>query len=353
MVIGTCGFCSTGSSAVSDYLREFDENQVIDNLEWTFTYLPDGLEDLEYHLTKNINRDDNCGIAIPRFRRLMRYYFEKQIPLPRNEARQITESFLDEIIQMKWQSTRRSDCLLYPTWLYRTFGHRLMKKKVLPFLKKNFRKEFLVYPNRMVDISISPANFQEASKRFIEKILVSFGADLSKNIVLDQPFIGNNPVKSFHFYNNPVAIIVDRDPRDHYIFSREFLSKRGRFFPSDNVYDYVKYNKLLRENQPYKIPNERVLCLNFEEMVYDYENATRKIRTFCHLPENQRPFTVFDPQLSIANTQLIAKYPQYKKDIDYIEREMPDYLFDFSRFPKPDNSGKMFMGRSPLNKKKK
>ena len=25
MIIGTCGFCSTGSSAVSDYLMEFDE----------------------------------------------------------------------------------------------------------------------------------------------------------------------------------------------------------------------------------------------------------------------------------------------------------------------------------------
>ena len=116
MIIGTCGFCSTGSSAVSDYLREFEENQVIDNLEWTLTYLPDGLEDLEYHLTKNINRDDSCAIAIPRFRRLMQYYFEKQIPLPRNEARGITESFLNEIIQMKWRSVRRTDSLLYPTW---------------------------------------------------------------------------------------------------------------------------------------------------------------------------------------------------------------------------------------------
>ena len=352
MIIGTCGFCSTGSSAVSDYLREFEENQVIDNLEWTLTYLPDGLEDLEYHLTRNINRDDSCGIAIPRFRRLMQYYFEKQIPLPRDEARGITESFLNEIIQMRWKSSRRTDCLLYPTWFYRTIGHRLLKKKILPYLKRNLKKDILIYPNRMVDISISPCNFTEASRNFIKQILLSFGADFSKNIVLDQPFIGNNPEKSFHFYDNPVAIVVDRDPRDHYIFSKEILSKKSRFFPSDNVYDYVKYYRLIRANQPYKMSNERILCMNFEEMVYDYDNTTRKIRDFCHLPENQRPFTVFDPKLSIANTQLVEKFPQYKKDIEYIERELPEYLFDFDKFPKPDNSGRMFMGKSPLNKKK-
>jgi hypothetical protein len=74
MIIGTCRFCSTGSSAVSDYLKEFDENQVLDRLEFTMVYLPDGLEDLDYHLNKNVNRDDNCGIAIPRFRRFMRTY---------------------------------------------------------------------------------------------------------------------------------------------------------------------------------------------------------------------------------------------------------------------------------------
>ena len=50
MIIGVCGFCSTGSSAVSDYLKEFKENQVLDMLEFTLAYIPDGLGDLEYIL---------------------------------------------------------------------------------------------------------------------------------------------------------------------------------------------------------------------------------------------------------------------------------------------------------------
>ena len=74
MIIGTCGFCSTGSSAVSDYLKEFDENQVLDGVEFTYVYLPDGLEDLYYHTTNKISRDDSSSIAIPRFKKFIKHY---------------------------------------------------------------------------------------------------------------------------------------------------------------------------------------------------------------------------------------------------------------------------------------
>lgn len=353
MIIGTCGFCSTGSSAVSDYLKEFDDNQVIDCLEFTLTYLPDGLEDLEYHLTRNVNRDDNSCIAIPRFRRYMRLQEHQMVhfsSLSKREARAITDDFLDEIVQLKWISSRRSDSMLFPSWFYRKIGRGLVLHRIMPILMKAFNCSFPMWPNRLLEVSINPRNFEEKSRAFVKRILQVYGADFSKNIVLDQPFIGNDPAKSFKYFDNPIAIVVDRDPRDNYIFAREFLSKKGRYMPIDNVREFVDYYKLLRHNQPYQEPNDRILRLNFEEMVYDYDNATAKIRAFCQLPENPRPFTVFDPKLSVNNTQLILKYPKYKKDVEYIEQELPEYLFNFDRFPKPDHSGQMFMGKSPLNK---
>lgn len=353
MIIGTCGFCSTGSSAVSDYLKEFDENQVLDDLELTMAYLPDGLEDLDYHLNRNINRDDNCGIAIPRFRRFMHTYEHMASVLkgiPESEARKRTEDFLDSLIQLKWKSSRRSDHLLYPTWFYRNIGCRLLNQRLIPLLKKITGKRLVIYPNRILDVCLRPEGFVEKSQQLIKWYLESFGADYNKNIVLDQPFIGNDPAKSFKYFGDAIAIVVDRDPRDNYIFTKEFLSKRGRFMPSDTVQDFVKYYKLLRDKMPYKQQNERILRLNFEEMVYDYDKATAKIRRFCNLPQNPRPKSVFDPALSVNNTQLILKFPQYADDIKYIEQKLPEYLFDFDHYPKPDNSGIMFMGKSPLNK---
>ena len=353
MIIGTCGFCSTGSSAVSDYLKEFDENQIIDRIEFSLTYLPDGLEDLEYHLKKNINRDDNCCMAIPRFRRYMRFQehlMTRLTHISKREAQAITNTFLDSIIQMRWVSARRSDYLLYPSWFYRKIGRGLLIQRLIPFLNKTLKKSLTIWPNRLLEVSINPDDFDEKSKSFVRSVLRVYGADFNKNIVLDQPFIGNDPCKSFKYYDDPIAIVVDRDPRDNYIFSREVLSKKRRFMPCDDVEDFVKYYKLLRHNQPYQTPNKRILRINFEDMVYDYDNATAKIREFCHLPDNPRPYTVFDPKLSVNNTQLILKYPKYKKDVEYIEHELPEYLFDFDRFPQPDNCGQMFMGKSPLNK---
>ena len=84
-------------------------------------------------------------------------------------------------------------------------------------------------------------------------------------------------------------------------------------------------------------------------MVYEYKKTSAKVREFLHLPENPRPRTVFEPNLSIANTQVFKRFPQFAEDVRKIERELPEYLFDFSKYPEPDFSKKMFYGKSPLH----
>lgn len=354
MIIGTCGFCSTGSSAVSDYLKEFDEVQGLDNIEFTFAYLPDGLGDLYHHLSECVIRDDSSAMAIPRFRRFIKFYsrsLSAHTRLKESELNDITEKFLDSIIQMRWKGERRLDPLLFPGWFRRYIGGSLFQQRIIPYLNKRLHRCVEIYPYRELEVSVNHPDLEKQCKQYLKDLLTAVGADFSKHIVLDQPFAGNNPQSSFHFFDDPYAIVVDRDPRDNYIFAREHLYKRKKFMPINNVEEFVQYYKLMRDNMPYKENNQRVLRMHFEEMVYDYDNATKKIREFLNLGENKKPFSIFDPKLSINNTQLILKFPQYADDVKYIEEHLPEYLFDFSRYPKPDNSGKMFMGKSPLNKK--
>ena len=47
MIIGTCGFSWSGSSAVQDFLKEFEEIEVYDRIEFILAFHPDGLEDLD------------------------------------------------------------------------------------------------------------------------------------------------------------------------------------------------------------------------------------------------------------------------------------------------------------------
>lgn len=82
------------------------------------------------------------------------------------------------------------------------------------------------------------------------------------------------------FFDDPYAIVVDRNPRDNYVFAKTKLLGRNHFMAVDTVDDFIKYYRALRMNQPYKNPCDRVLSLQFEEMVYDYDIATKKIRDF-------------------------------------------------------------------------
>lgn len=356
MIIGTCGFCSTGSSAVSDYLKEFDEVETFDSVEFTITYLTDGLIDLEYHLMKQNFRDDSCYSAIPRFRKFMKAHFEdgalpKLTPITKKQIRCYTDEFINSIVQINWRSTSRSDVLLDNYYLYRYFGTSIMNGRVIPMLTKKVGHPVDIYPVRDLQVSIKPTCFYESAKKLINSILAAAGVDITKKVVLDQPFCGNDPASSFPYFDDPKAIVVDRDPRDNYLFTKIVLAKRGLYMPVDNVSTFVNYYRLMRDNQPYKQSNDRILRIQFEDMVYNYENTTPLINEFCGLQGNPNPFTIFNPEISMPNTQLFRRFPEYAKDIEFIEKELPEYLFDFTKYPEPTVNGPMFYGKSPLNKR--
>ena len=201
-----------------------------------------------------------------------------------------------------------------------------------------------------MEFSISPDDFVLHTRNYVMNILREAGAKEGHNIVLDQPYSGNYPQKSFDYFDNPVAIVVDRDPRDNYLFAKKFLLHKGRSIPSESVEKFVVYYRNMRENMPYKQEDARVLRLNMESMIYDYEETAQKVIDFCNLKEWSNPRTIFEPTLSINNTQVFKRYPEYEADIRYIERELSEYLFPFEKYGDVNTSGKMFYGKSPLNK---
>lgn len=351
MFIGVCGFGSTGSSAVSDYLKEFRENNcVLDGLEFTLAYKPDGLADLEHHIMHPNTRILDSVMSMERFRDLVlrSRYLARHSCIPPKRIRELVDGLLDSITQVSWLGKPYGRCGFWT----RVVGLRLIYFKLRPLLERRFGIQYRGWPMIPTPLAVAPANFHSAVRRFTTSFLEEMGADFSRNIVMDQPFDGNNPAVCFPFFEDPVAIVVDRDPRDNFVFAKTKLREmhHNRFMPIDDVRDFVKYYRLLRDGQPYRNPDPRILRLQFEDMVYDYDAATRKIRDFLHLPDDPAPKSIFDPALSVANTQVFKRFPQFADDVAVIERELPEYLFDFSRFPEPDLSGKMFFGKSPKNK---
>lgn len=353
MIIGACGFGSTGSSAVSDYLKEFDDISVIDDLEFTWVVQQDGLIDLEHKVMHPHFRTTDSIIAIERYLELMKrkmHSYEVH-GLSSQAFQQSVEAFIDAITQVSWDWYDLRDD--YKGLIGRYVRKAIMIRRFIPWMEKKKGTRISCYPMKKVRLSVKPQNFYEAARKHVSEMLCGMGADPSKHLVLDQPFSGDNPQAAFPFFHDAYAIVVDRDPRDNYVFARTRLLGRNHFMAVDTVEDFVKYYRALRDGQPYQEKHDRVLSIMFEDMVYHYDETTERIRAFLNLPENPNPRSIFEPSLSIANTQVYKRFPEFAKDIEVIERELPEYLFDFSRYPEPDPKGKMFFGKSPLNSGKK
>ena len=348
MIIGVCGFGSTGSSAVSDFLSEFDGVQVIDRIEFTFVTEVDGLIDLEFHLFHPHGRTTDSIYALKRYKRRckhMKKFFCVGGKINPKIYDKSIENFLSSITQIKWPWFIKQNN--HPIERARSFVNSTIIRRI-ESKRKIYWKRF---PQRYVSFSVAPKSFYEYSKKHVEELLIGMGWDKTKDLVLDQPFSGSNPQSAFPFFNDARAIVVDRDPRDLYCFGKTKLAGRNHFMPVDTVENFVSYYRALRKEQPYLNDNPQILRIRFEDLVYNYESTSKKIVSFLNYDFKSRNRIVFDPEKSIANTQVYKRFPEFSSDVEYIEKELKEYLFDFSKYDLPTNT-EMFFGKSSLNTNK-
>ena len=351
MIIGVCGFGSTGSSAVSDFLSEYgDFVQVLDDIEFTWVSNVDSLIDLEYHLFNPHGRTGDSIVAIQRYSEFAKKETRLLcgLGIKEKDVLNSVKRFLDSITLVKWywydfRYKKRNPLIqrLLDKYMYEIVPRKEIKAGNR--LKTRLMSE--------VSLSIKPHYFYENARNHVKDLLKLMGATLDRPLILDQPFSGNNPQACFPFYDDAYAIVVDRDPRDNYVFAKTKLLGRNHFMAIDSVEDFIKYYKALRDNQPYRESNKRVLRVQFEELVYNYDEATKRIVDFLHFPNNPNKKSIFNPDMSINNTQVWKRFPEFEKDIEKIEVELSEYLFDFEKYDvKPCTRGEMFFGKSPLRK---
>ena len=348
MIIGVCGFGSTGSSAVSDYLAEYREMQVIDNMEFTFVSDTDSLIDLEYHVMHPHKNYYDSEMAFYRFEKMIKrnaILYSKSGHIKKERFYKLANDFISDIAMVSWHNYLLDADGKYIAY----FKDALFRRRIIQWIEQKIGRRINCYPMKKVYLSVNPTNFYDSAKKYVKAIMQEMGADFSKNIVLDQPFAGNNPQASFPFFEDPYAIVVDRDPRDNYVFAKTVLSGRNHYIPLDSVEDYVKYYRALRMNQPYQENNERILRIRFEDMVFNYEETVAKINKFLNLPVNPAPKTIFIPDNSKANTRVYERFPEYSEEIKYIEKNLSEYLYDFDKYKEITSSGKMFFGRVHQN----
>lgn len=340
MIIGACGYAATGSGAVFDFLKEFDELQVGNDAEFKYTYKIDGLQDLHFHLLEKYSKTSSGDAAILRFKKASNFFKVPFLmkPIPWYEYKKITDKYVNSIVQSDFIGIENYDyenCSYLKSII--TLG---IKKIVAKYYEIITGKPYNFWPFRKIYICVEPEEFIEKSKQYIRDIIKAMGFDLSKPIVLNQPFEGNCPENSFPYFDNPKAIIIDRDVRDVYAAHQKVYFGEGRHMPRQNVKAFVEQYKQVRIHQP-KINTEQKLYIQFEDFILRYEEVSKQIMQFLDLKEHSHPKKFFNPSRSINNIQIYRKYPDLEKDIKILERELPEYCFDFSNL-KIKHTGKSF-----------
>ena len=80
-----------------------------------------------------------------------------------------------------------------------------------------------------------------------------------------------------------------------------------------------------------KTDNERVFRIHFEDLIYNYDLFLKKLYSELHIEESSHinKGMMFNPSVSINNTQVFLKNRKYSEETKYIEEHLTEFLYRF------------------------
>ena len=330
--INITGYVSSGSSAVTDYLLEFN-NTVTCKTEIRFIRDPFGIIDLDTALNHNWE-NERASYAIWNFldytKKWARYSKHPWSPAGHSYKAflnkkyvQITRSYIDKITDYRsifnhYCTAYNLNYFSYVFYRMRLFIERHSKGKIKA-VSRRMRANYFAHPIE--------EEFLNATKDYIEELYNPLSEDGGKTILLEQALPPDNLNYTERYFRDCKNIIVERDPRDIYVenvFLMDVTSKiRGTRESGER---FVKFFRTLHERiNKGKNP---LLVVNFEDLLFNFEKTTKKIRDFVGFDEkdhiNKGKF------LQISKSQKnVGKwkhyYPECKEAIDYIYSELKEW----------------------------
>lgn len=327
MKIITCaGYYGTGSSAITDLMKEYDNVTSKNDFEVNFIYDYHGINDLYHYLVESpIRTVSNEAIKdfikymerISKQGKIMNYekYFN-------NHFMEYTNQYIEEICGDYFFKIYYSDFL--DKGLIYKYIFKLLTKIYHKINKNTFKQLTGVSRKKYFMHTLDKDYFIEKTKKFFLKLFSEI--DVKEFLMIDQLVSSSNIEKCTRYFDDIKVIVVDRDPRDIYL-SEKYIWKGG-YLPIDNVVEFCKWYRWTRELSTEN--DKKFLHIKFEDLIFHYNTTIDKIECYCGLSSKNHKFIKkkFDPELSINNCVLWEKYPNEAKNIDYIKNELKEYLYE-------------------------
>lgn len=328
-LITTTGYGATGSSVVTDLLKEFKNVKSMGDFEFRFLQDPHGLRDLEYGLFENNNRL-NTDYYIKQFIKYINFLSKSKIyPYEKyfnNKFKIISDEFIKDVIDIEWNGYWHQDIIdEKPIKKFFYYLERVYQKKILK--QKDSGANF--YKNKMYYARLSKDEFYKKVKTYTNKLFNEMNSENKEFLVLDQLVPVDHNQTYLNYFDNLKIIIVDRDPRDLYLLEK--YEYKEKYLPWEDVESFIKYYRLLRAHKKEDLASENVLYINFEDFIYKYDISIDKVLNFCSIDKSNwvEKKKYFNPDISIKNTKKWLVYPEAKREIELIEKELKEFLVEY------------------------
>lgn len=336
ILVTTTGYHGTGSSAITDLLSEYSNIQTNTDFEVNLLYGYHGINDLYYYLTQRPNREFS-NYAFRDFRRLCKRLANNGTSMNyeiyfKNHFMEYTEEYIQKLGKESFGFYYSADSnnmnavkkfikkavnKVYRTF-YLTFIHKdhteSFTKYIPMFMKK---EEFYMH---LVD----EKEFIKITKEYLNRL---FEGICEKPYLMVDHFVSTSTIDDCtRYFDDARIFIVDRDPRD--IFLSAKYHWKAVNIPTADVHMFCEYYRWSR-NIPEHNDNSNIMRVQFEDLIYKYNETVNKIEQFLDLDPkyHTEKKSHFDPAVSEKHCRLWEKYTDEKENISIIENELKDWLY--------------------------
>lgn len=344
-LISVQGFLHTGSSAVIDLLREFDNNTVFGISEpyssgfvnnepsydiymqefWLYNHM--AIFELEKYIGANMIGDEDFVI-----KRIIKTIDGYRNMFLVNFALDLYDLFDKYILPMIDTGCNNFACIKQQL---HQWNHFASPRGGYAIGKMNYTHEhFRLKQGITIDI------FRDNCKLFFDSVIGCIGE--SDNLIIDQLVdceLGyDTELHNKYLGNNFKHISVYRDPRDQFMQLIYFSTRCPEFFtwyhkflyPSINFIDSYKGGVFpISPKKYFENSHPNRLMIRFEDLINDYENSITTICDFLGIDKSHHinKGKYFIPEVSRKNIGIYKNYHD-QRVMDKIKEELGEYCYE-------------------------
>lgn len=312
-IVSVQGFGYSGSGAVVDLLREYDDTRVLGYVS------PIG---------SKTNKKEDVG-ELDFFRQTggllhIGHMMEKQ-PLPSLFWNDVVIKEYTKLIYHSYTYKHMPEL----RWIFYRFFEQIVEQSIYTLTKMPFNGHLDPHGQEHYMHFLKPMTgqqYQELCKRMLYSIFNTLYKPQYKRIVLDQMFgdCGFGEELYQGYLPGVKQVVVFRDPRDVYAIA---LKLDVNWVAHDTVDNYIKWTEIAYRSFSPSLTN--CLPVRFEDLIYDYENQTKRIEDYLKLnpAHHTKKKECFDPAISCKTVGLWKKFPKRKAEFDVIKETFPDLCY--------------------------